>query len=318
MTLIWRKVPRSWIFLISMAAAVPVSLAKYQFACNPIFALWFTLLNPRYLFRLPKWIYVPLGLALMGLGTGAINWMSDDFIGGIMRQGTYALNFVLAPIILWPMIYVRMRESQDPDTNLWGLLFCLIVPSTSILLSARLFGHVANAWEASLQLESIAEGFLQYQLGKVTVNFLRTEVGFILAALICASTAVTVSQVKNLYRLIAGACLAANAFLLLVTASFGSILSALCGLAAIFCIQVRTVSLTKVVGSVAVICFMLGLTFVLLPPSVKDYLGKRYQHRVTDADTDRLTMWGFAVEQLLASRGRWLDPASRKNKIRYT
>lgn len=144
----------------------------------------------------------------------------------------------------------------------------------------------------------LSEGFLQYQLGRVTVNFLRTEVGFPLAALICASSAVTLSPVRNLYRLIAGACLAANVFLLLVTGSFGSILASLCGLAAIFCIQVRTVSFTKVIGSAAVLCCMLGLTFVLLPPSVKDYLGKRYEHRVTDADTDRLTLWARAVDQL--------------------
>ena len=65
----------------------------------------------------------------------------------------------------------------------------------------------------------------QYQLGKVIVNFMRTEVGFILAALICASAAVTASPVKILYRVVAAACLASNAFLLLFTASFGSILS---------------------------------------------------------------------------------------------
>jgi hypothetical protein len=298
MTLIWRNAAVPWIFLVSIAAAVPVTLFRYQFTCNSIFALWFTILNPRYLYQLPKWIYVPFGLALMGLVTSAINWMSDDFVRGIMRQGTFACNFVLAPIILLPMIYVRMRESRDPVANLRGLLFCLIVPSTLILISAKLFGTVNNAWEASLHVASVAEGFLQYQLGRVVVNFLRTEVGFILAALICASTAVTVSQVRNLYRLVAGACLAANVFLLLVTGSFGSILASLCGLAAIFCVQLRTVNLTKVLGSAAVICCMLGLTFVLLPPSVKQYLGKRYEHRVTNADTDRLTLWGRAVEQL--------------------
>ena len=298
MTLIWRKASVPWIFLASIAAATPVTLFRYQFTCNSIFALWFALLNPRYLFQLPKWIYVLLGLALMGLGTGAINWMSGGMIGGIMRQGTFAINLVLVPLILLPMIYVRMSESRDPAANLRGLLFCLIVPSTLILLSAKLFGTVTNTWEASLHTGSIAEGFLQYRLGKVTVNFLRTEVGFILAALICASTAVTISQVRNPYRLIAGACLAANAFLLLVTGSFGSIFASLCGLFAIFCIQVRTVSLTKVLASGAVICCMLGLTFVLLPPSVKDYLGKRYELRVTNADTDRFALWGRAVEQI--------------------
>ena len=124
------------------------------------------------------------------------------------------------------------------------------------------------------------------------MNFLRTEVGFILAALICASTAVTVSQVKGLYRLLAGACLASNVFLLLATGSFGSIFACLCGLAAIFYTQFRNVSITKVLVSVAVVCCMLFLTYSLSPPSVKEYLGKRYEHRVVKADTDRLGTMG--------------------------
>ena len=298
MTLLWRKAPRPWIFLVSISAAVPFAVSKYQFACNLIFALWFTLLNPRYLFRLPKWIYVPTVLAVLGILTSSINWFSDDIVRSMMRQVTYAYNLFLAPFLLLPVVYLRMRGSRDNAANLQGLLLCLILPSTLILISAKLFGTVANAWAASRHAADLSEGFLQYQLGKVIVNFLRTEVGFILAALICASTAVTVSQVKNFYRLVAGSCWAANVFLLLATGSFGSIIACLCGLAAIFYIQFRTVSLTKVFASTAVICCMLGLTFVLLPPSVTQYLGKRYEHRVTDANADRLELWARAVEQL--------------------
>ncbi len=298
MTLVWRKAALPWIFLTSIAAASPVAVSKEQFTCNFIFALWFTFLNPRYLFRLPKWIYVLFGMALLGLISSSINWTSVGIIKGIMRQGALACNFLLGPIIFLPMIYVRMKETRDPAANLMGLLFCLIVPMTLILLSAKLFGTVTNAWEASQHL-GLAEGYIEYKLGKVNISFMRTDIGFILAALICASTAVTVSQVRNLYRLISGACLASNVYLLLVTASFGSIFATLCGLAAIFCLQVRTVSLAKVFASGAVICCMLGLTFVLLPPNVKAYLGKRYEHRVTNADTDRVGLWARAVEQFL-------------------
>ena len=245
MTLLWRKAPRPWIFLVSISAAIPIAISRYQFACNLIFALWFAVFNIRYLFRLPKWIYVPAALAVLGIFTSSINWMSGDVVRSIMRQVTFAYNFFLAPFLLLPVVYLRMRESRDHAANLQGLLFCLIVPSTLILISAKLFGTVANAWEASLHVGSLPEGFLQYQLGKVIVNFLRTEVGFILAALICASTAVTVSQVKGLYRLIAGACLASNVFLLLATGSFGSIFACLCGLAAIFYTQFRNVKRNK-------------------------------------------------------------------------
>jgi len=253
----------------------------------------------RYLFRLPKWIYVPTALAVLGIFTCSINWMSGDVVRSIMRQGAFAYNFFLAPFLLLPVVYLRMRESRNHAANLQGLLFCLIVPSTLILISAKLFGTVANAWEASLHVEMLPEGFLQYKLGEVIVNFLRTEVGFILAALICASTAVTVSQVRGLHRLLAGACLVANVFLLLATGSFGSILACLCGLTAIFFAQIRTVSVTKVLVSVAVICCVLFLTYSLSPPGIKEYLGKRYEHRVVKADKDRLGLWARALEQLL-------------------
>jgi hypothetical protein len=299
MTLLWRKAPRPWISLVSISAATPITISKQAFTCNLIFALWFAVFNMRYLFRLPKWIYVPAALAILGMIISSVNWVSEDAVRSIMRQGASAYNIFLGPFLLLPAVYLRMGESRDYDANLRGLLFCLIVPSTLILISAKLFGTVANAWEASLHVESLAEGFLQYKLGKVLVNFLRTEVGFILAALICASAAVTFSQVKGTYRLLAGMCLASNVFLLLATGSFGSIFSCLCGLAAIFCTQFRTVSATKVIASVTVICCMLLFVYSLSPQSTKEYLEKRYVHRVVNADTDRLTLWELAVEHFL-------------------
>lgn len=302
-TLLWRKAPRPWIFLVSISAAIPIAISRYQFACNLIFALWSAVFSPRYLVRLPKWIYVPAALAVIGIFTSALNWMSGDVVRSIMRQGALAYNFFLAPFLLLPAVYLRMSESRDHGANLKGLLFCLIVPSTLILISAKLFGSVANTWEASLHAGSLSEGYLQYQLGKVIVDLSRTGVGFILAALICASTAVTISQVKNQYRLLAGTCLVSNVFLLLATGSFGSIFASLCGLAAIFHTQVRTINIKKVLLSVAVICCMLLLIYSLSPPSIKEYLGKRYEHRVVQADTDRLVLWARAIDYFLEHPG---------------
>jgi O-antigen ligase len=239
---------------------------------------------------------VPFGLAIFGVIISSINWMSGDVVHNIMRQGAFAYNFVLAPFLLLPIIYLRMGESRDNAANLKGLLFFLIIPSTLILISAKLFGTVANEWEASLHVKSLPEGFIQYRLGKVTVNFLRTEVGFILAALICASTAVAISRVKALYKWLAGACLVSNTFLLLATGSFGSGFACFCGLAAIFCTQSRVISVTRCLTVIAAIAIMLFLTYSLSPPSVKEYLGKRYEHRVTNANADRLLLWGRAIE----------------------
>jgi hypothetical protein len=299
MTLLWRKAPRPWIFLVSISAATPITISKQQFACNLIFALWFVVLNTRYLFRLPKWIYMPATLAVLGIFTSSINWVTDDVIRSIMRQGAFAYNFFLAPFLLLPAVYMCIRDSRNHAANLQGLLFCLIFPSTLILILTKLFGTVTNAWEASLHVSSLPEGFLQFQLGTVIVSFLRTEVGFILAALICASTAISVSQVKARYRFLAGACLTSNVFLLLATGSFGSIFACLCGLAAIFLMQCRKVSVTKALVSVIVICGILFLTYSLSPTGMKEYLGKRYEHRVTNADTDRVGLWERAIVQLL-------------------
>ncbi|TWJ19060.1 O-antigen ligase family protein [Geobacter argillaceus] len=296
MTLLWNKAPRPWIFLVSISAATPIAIAKQQFSCNLIYALWLAVFNMRYLTKLPKWLYILVSLALFGFFASSINWIGDKFLGSILRQGAFAYNFLLAPFILLPLIYFRMEKSRDYAANLQGLLFCLIVPSTLILLSAKLFGTVTNEWEAAQHASSLSEGFLQYRLGKVVVNFLRTEVGFILAALICASTAVTVSPVRSLYRVVAGACLALNVFLLLSTGSFGSGFACLFGLAAIFYALSRTINVTKAIVAVAVICSMLLLTYGLSPPSVKEYLEKRYEHRVVNKDTDRLGLWERAIE----------------------
>ena len=296
-TLLWNKAPRPWIFLVSIVAATPIAIFKQQFTCNLIFAFLFTVLNIKYLARLPRWLYPLCALAAFGFTLSSFNWISDDAaIRSIMRQGAFAFNFLFSTFVLLPLIYCRMEKSKDTAANLQGLLFCLIIPSTVILLSAKLFGTVTNVWESSQHAGSLPEGFLQYQLCKVVVNFLRTEVGFILAALICASAAIAVSQVKSKTRLLAGACCASNVFLLLATGSFGSGFSCLCGLAAIFYVQIRTISVVKVLVSVCVIGSMLLLTYGLSPPSMKKYLEKRYEHRVVKADKDRVDLWLNGIE----------------------
>jgi len=299
-TLLWRKNPLPWIFLASIAAATPIPLFRQQFACNLIFAACFMLVGMWHLTRLPKWIYALTGLIIIGFITSSVNWLSDNIVGSVMRQSAYFLNFGLAPLILVPMIYVRMKDSRNYQANLLGLLYFLILPSTLILLAAKLFGTQANVWQASLHEASGAEGYAVYQLGKVLINFSRTGVGFVLAVLICASTAVTVLQVKLRERLIAGVCLVLNIYLLLVTGSFGSILAVLCGLTAIFYTQFMKVSITKAIGSMAGICCLLVLIFILSPASTKEYLGERFEHRVVNvSDADRLTLWSRAVDYIL-------------------
>lgn len=297
--LAWRKAARPWIFLISILAASPVALSRQKIEPNLIFALWFVVFNIRYLFKLPKWIYVPAALAVLGIFTGSINWISGDVMRNLAQQGANAYTYIFGMFMLLPVVYSRMAESRDHAANLQGLLFCLIVPSTLILCLAKWLGTPINTWEASLHGDDFM-GMLQYRLGQASVNFLRTQVGFIFAALICASTAVVVSQVKRLYRLLAGVCLTLNTILLLVTGSFGSIFACLCGLAALFYGHFRTVKITRVLASVTAIACMLLLIWGLSPGSVKEYLGKHYEGRASQGmSQDRFMLWGRAVEQIL-------------------
>ncbi len=145
----------------------------------------------------------------------------------------------------------------------------------------------------------LSEGFLQYRLGNVFVNYLRTEIGFILAALICASAAIAMSHVKGSYRLWAIACLAMNAFLLLSTGSFGSGAACFLGLIAIFYTQLRKINSAKVVASFVIICLTLILSYFFAPQKTKDYLAQRFEHRVVNADADRVTLWGRAFDAFL-------------------
>ncbi|MGD0660312.1 MAG: O-antigen ligase family protein [Syntrophorhabdales bacterium] len=302
-TILWTKTPRPWILLVSLAAATPVPLFKQNVAANLIFAFWLIVFNVKYLFRLPPWVYAVTGLAFLGVLTSSAYWMPENVIGGLLRQGAFAYNFLLAPFILLPAIYFRMQKSDNHSANLQGLLYFLVLPSTLLLLVARYIGSPANVWEASLHVQGLAEGYIQYQIGKVVVNLQRTEVGFILSALICASTAIAVSPVKALDRFAAGACLLSNIFLLFVTGSFGSGFACLCGLAAIFYAQLRAINGGKWLASMAAIVGMLLLIFALLPPNVKGYLGRRYEQRVTNANEDRLLLWERDIDYFLEHPG---------------
>lgn len=299
MTSVWKDSDLPWIFLVSVTAATPIAISREQFACNVVFAIWFALRRPHYLFQLPKWIYILFILMLTGIFSSSINWLFSrpTIIGSMMHEGANILNFIIAPFLLLPMVYVRMRESRDPAAMLRGLLFCLIIPSTVILISARLLGSVANAWEASQHVQSI--GFFDYKLGKVIVTFLRTEIGFILAALVCASTAVAISPVRLLYRVIAGACILSNVFLFLTTASFGSIFSCILGIIIIYYTGFGATSYTKMAISVLCTFCIVVMVYSLLPDNLKSYVQQRYQTRITDRDTDRLALWTRAAEQII-------------------
>ena len=299
-TWFWRKQDRAWISVASMSAASPIPVTRFGVNSNLLFVLWSLFFNMRSLSQLPKWLYLPSGLIILGLITSSINWLSKGMVSGLSREVIFVFNMFIGPLLLLPAIYLRMKNSQDKNANLQGLLFFLILPSTFVLLAAKLFGHVSNSYTAYvLHANAHPEGFLMYRLGNAYINFLRTEVGFLLACLICASAAIAISKVKGSYKIVATGCLAINVFLLLSTASFGSIASCLLGLAAIFFIQAQKVNLGKVFTSIFIICLTLVVAYVFAPQSTKEYLSKRYEYRVVNRDADRVTLWKYGFEELV-------------------
>ena len=297
--LLWRRSYRPWIYLASMMSATPIAITRFKLNGNILFSLWYILFHPTNLFRLPKWIYIPSALTLLGLMTSSVNWMSHGHEYGLMRQVTYAFNLFFGPFLLLPAIYLRMKGSESHYANLKGLLFFIILPSTLILLAAKLFGTVANAWDAAQHAQSLPQGFLLYKLGNGYINFLRTQVGFILAAMICATTAIVSTPVEWKYKWLALFCLCANVFMLLSTASIGSAASCILGLCVIFFIQAHKISLGKVIASLFVLCLSLVLIYTVLPSDTKQYLEKRVEHRVVNKNVDRITLWGWGFDRLL-------------------
>jgi len=294
-TFIWRKSHYPWILMVSMLASSPVYITKQAIQPNLIFAFWLLILQPRLLFRLPIWIYVLTCLVLFGFFTSAINWISDNFVRSLAQQLAYAYSYLLGPFLLLPVIFSRMEMSRDNSENLRGLLYALIVPSTLMLFLAKKIGT------PYVQKGVFIEGFFSYKLGAVSVSFLRTQVGFIFATLICATTAIVVSKVKLQYRLLSAACLILNFILLLSTGSVGSMTSCFCGLAAMFCVQMRMLSISRVLLSVAVIICMLFLTWELTPDSVKKYLEHHFEERANQGEKqDRFMLWGRALDQIVS------------------
>jgi len=181
--------------------------------------------------------------------------------------------------------------------NLKGLLFFLIFPSTIMLILAYSLGiPIHNIFKEFDSVVNLA----MYQLGNTIFNFTRTHVGFLLAALICASTAIIISPVRRRYRLLAVLCLLTNVLLILVTGSVGSILSCICGLTAIFFALLNKASFVKTFTSILGIVFLLVLTWIIAPPGVQSYIEKRYEERFVSSTKinvqDRSLLWTRALD----------------------
>lgn len=291
---LFRKHPLSWIFLVSILAANPINWAA-AFPCNLIAVSCLILYRPSLLFLLPRWLYLPAVLGLVGFAISGGNWMSGAL--SILQQTNYMINYLLVPILLLPAIYHHMAEEVDSNVKLKGLLLYLIIPTTFLLLVAYIFGTPIK----NIKTDEIyhAMDIRLYKFMNTQVNFTRTHSGFIFGSLICASTSIVIMPVKAIYRLAASLCITVNALLLLTVGSVGSSISSMCGIVAIFaCASLRINILKSIVSVIAVVC-ILFLVWNFAPVKVKDYITLRYEERFVsrgiNAD-DRTILWKRAVD----------------------
>jgi hypothetical protein len=299
-TVLWRNSQQSWILLASVLAANPVnSLAPI--AGNLIFALVLLAFNVHYLSRLPKWIYPPTILALLSFLGSSINWISDDLASNTLPQLAYMLTYLLGPLFLLPLIYFRMSRYGTSLSNLKGLLFYLVLPSTLLLLVAYWLGSpIKNEYKDFFLVMNVR----LYKFGNTVFNFTRTHVGFILSSMTCASTAIIIVRVKMLYRLLAGTCLVVNALLLLITGSVGSAIACLCGIIVIYFSASRRIHVIGSLISIVVIAGLLFMVWLTAPTKVKNYVEERYQERFVSKGKgidvkDRVILWRRAINYLI-------------------
>jgi len=292
-TAFYRKHPLPWMFLVSILAANPIN-GSAAFPSNLIFAFCLVVLFAMVLFELPRWVYIPALLSLLGFFISSRNWMSGGM--SVLQQTNYMVNYLMMPFVLLPVVYLKMAEEKNDTTRLKGLLYCLILPSTLLLLAAYIFGRPTIDYKS---IETYhAMDIRIYRFINTEVNFTRTHVGFIFASLICASSAIVILPVKPVHRLLAVLCLVGNVFLLLAVGSVGSGIASLCGLAAVFfCASLRVNVVRSIVSVVAVVCVVVSV-WVIAPVKVKNYMETRYKERITRGinTVDRLVLWKRAVD----------------------
>ena len=140
-----------------------------------------------------------------------------------------------------------------------------------------------------------------YKFGNTLFAFTRTQVGFIVASLICSSMAIIICRVGALNRLLAVICLVINSYLILVTGSVGSVIACLCGLIAIFLLSIFNISITKFLIVVTLIFSLFISVWNLSDTGVKKYIVERYEERFTKRGVnlrDRSVIWNLAIDYM--------------------
>ncbi len=322
-TLAWSRRPVAWVIFVAVLAGnpanptTPIALNLY---CAGVFLLMMRAIGWR---SLPRPLQVAFAFALLSLAVSLlaslgnrpvvptihttevplprsynITWTGGPNIDNLLTQTLAFINFLLGPFLLIPLVFSRIRGDHDSGWLLNGLLLGLVAPTLLLFLTARLVGR------AHLDANALATGLLNvstYKLGKLDIQMIRTQSGIILAALTTASFAVAISPVRRGTRAVALACLAAAAYLVLVTGSVGSSLAALGGMAMVLALGKRQFSINRYAGMLVVGAGLAVAAWTVLPRSVQAYTTARYELRIGGGESpvaDRAWRWRRSLEFL--------------------
>lgn len=323
-TLAWSSRPLAWVMFVVVIAANPANPTT-PIALNLLCAAVFLVLKKRGgLQGLPRLTQVALFFVLLSMVVSVLaslsaeltipsihtadisrprpwmaTWTGGATIEAVVANVVSVVNFLLGPFLFIPLIFSRIRHDHEPALLLKGLVFGLIMPTLLMFMLARVFGQpILDATSLSENLLNV----LGFHLGRVDIQMIRTQVGIILAALICASFAVSISRVERGLRMLATGCLLVAAYLLLVTGSVGSTLAGLAGILLILFLGRRQFSIKRYLVLVIVGVGLVVTTWAVLPQGLQRYAMSRYELRISDkgsATDDRASRWKKSFDYLL-------------------
>ena len=286
---------RPWIFLATIMAANPTNL-NTPVACNLLFAFCLLLLSLKHLRNLPTWIYVINILAIMAITLSSVNWLGGAGDVSLKTQIGSAINYLAGPFLLMPVIYSSLAGEKDGRGNFQGLLYFIIIPSTVILFLAYKFGTPVIGEFGDV--EHLTTNLTTFKLGNTLFYLIRTQSGFIVTSLICASVASILFQVGTVSRLLAAACLSFNAYLLLVSGSVGSAVAGTCGVVVMLLASMFRINILKYLMMIFLAACLLFVVWNFSDMKIKKYVTKRYEERFTKKGVnakDRMFIWKKAV-----------------------
>ena len=228
-----------------------------------------------------------------------VTWALGASLETVTSQVVSVTNYLLGPFLFIPLIFSRIQKDQDPEVLLKGLVFGLILPTLLLFLLARSFGL------PTLDANSVSQNMLNvstFRLGSLDIQMIRTQVGIILAALICASFAVAISPVRPVTRFSAVGGLVIAIYLLLVTGSVGSTLASLAGIVLILVLGGRHFSIKRYVLMLVAGISLALAAWTFLPQSVQRYALSRYEVRISQkgsATDDRSWRWRKSFNYLM-------------------